>query len=147
MEIGTVKQVTIDADGLDCVVTLAGDVEVTATIYGLPGVECYPLPGDEVKISWCGGSYVIDAVFRAKHADLGEGETILYGRDGSGVVVSTVHAKADGTVVLNGGTESAVKGDTMKSTYDVHTHSTAFGPSGPPAVAYPSAGLNNTVKV
>lgn len=152
MEIGTIKQTAIDADGIDCVVTLAGGAEVTATIYGLPGVECYPLPGDEVAVDWAAGCYVIAAVFRAKHADLGAGDSILYGRGSGGAVASTVHAKADGTVVVNGGDESSVRFSELKSAFDelkgdfntflssafnVHTHVCA-APGSPSAVPTPT---------
>lgn len=118
MDIGTIKQTTIADDGIDCIVSIGAGAEVTATIYGLSGVECYPLPGDEVKLSRCGGQYVIDAVFREKHADLAAGESMIYGRDSGGSVVSTVHVLSDGTVKINGGGRSSVGFADLKSGFD-----------------------------
>ena len=59
----------------------------------------------------------------------------------------TVIVEAGGDIILNGGTEPAVKGELFKGTYDGHKHSTAFGPSGDPLVPIPPTNLNQTVKV
>lgn len=49
--------------------------------------------------------------------------------------------------LLSGASEAIVKGDSFKATYDVHTHSTAFGPSGPPAIPLPPTNLSTNAKV
>lgn len=73
---------------------------------------------------------------------LKKGEVCVYSQHGN-----TILLNEDGEIILNGGEESAVKGDTFKSTYDAHVHPTAFGPSGVPSVLYPATGLNETVKL
>jgi len=95
-ELGKIKELTLSGGEITCVVDIANGGEKTATIYGLAGVDTYPLPGDEVKIDYNGGQWVVSAVFR--DAGAGAGETIIYSRNSDGNVVSSVHCKADGSI-------------------------------------------------
>jgi hypothetical protein len=134
----------------DVAVEGGGGLDDTATHGQPPGVDALPLPDDyaiTVEDVGTGNVLAVGYIDPDNKGTAVAGEFRVYARNSSGAVVCDVHLKADGTVVVNGGTESAVKGDTFKTTYDAHTHSTAFGPSGPPAVPYPAAGLNSTVKV
>jgi hypothetical protein len=50
--------------------------------------------------------------------------------------------------ILDGATDKLVMGDTFKSTvYDIHTHATAFGPSGPPTPLLLPTALSQNAKV
>ena len=100
-ELGRIKSVSVSDNVITCeVLTLENDQGVgpvkTATLYCAPGFNVYPLAGDEVKISYCGGEWVIDAVFMQNSID--GGETLLFGRDSSGAVVCSLHLKNDGTL-------------------------------------------------
>ena len=111
------------------------------------GMTSNPPKGSEVVAVFMGGSRE-DGI--AVAVDCGEyritglqtGEVCVYSKHGNTILFNTA-----GQLVLNSGAESAVKGDTFKSTYDAHTHSTAFGPSGAPVIPYPAGGLNTTVKL
>lgn len=82
---------------------------------------------------------------------VGEGDINVKNEDGDINVESQgggiINIKNDGTVVINGGSEQVVKGVEFKGTYDVHQHSTAFGPSGPPLVLLLPANFNDTILV
>jgi len=95
-QLGTIKEVNLSDGVITCKVVTTPPNTITATVYGMAGMDTHPLPGDEVKVSFCNGEYIIDAVFRDNQA--GAGETIVYGRDSSGDVVSLVHCKSDGEI-------------------------------------------------
>ena len=90
---------------------------------------------------------IILALFRNTPAGLSSGERIMYSRDSSGVVKASVKLTAAGDVVLNEGTEKAVKGDSFESQYNPHTHPGAFGPTGPVTTPLTPAAFNPSVKL
>ena len=63
---------------------------------------------------------------------------------------AVVDINENGEIAINGGTEKVVKGDTFQGSFEAHTHSTAFGPSGAPLPPYnplPPGNFNDTIKV
>jgi hypothetical protein len=151
--IGTVLTSTIEEGLIECTVDLGSDDTVTCTLYGLAGVDSYPLPGDEVHVTINDEEYTITAVFRDAQDGFGPGETVVYSRDSDGNIKATVKCTADGNVILNAGTRSAVGFEDLKTAFDqlrtdhddlygvVSAHGHLSGPPGAPtgpAIELPS---------
>lgn len=105
MDIGTIKTITLEDGRLECVVDFGSDdVDPLVVIYNGANRAEYPLPGDEVVVDRDGAESVIVAVFREHPDGVGSGESIIYGRDGDGNMVSSVKVCSDGNVKINDGT-------------------------------------------
>lgn len=145
--IGEIIAVFVEDDRLVCDVDFKPETE-EATLYGLSSQSSYPIAGDEVAVNVSGEENIIVAVFRPHPSGLGVGESWTYGRDADGNIVSSVKHKSDGTVVINDGTEPALKGDAMNTylTTDFSV-STAFGPSGPATTPIPENVYNRTILI
>lgn len=104
MDIGTIKTITLEDGRLECVIDFgADDVDPLVVVYNGANRSEYPLPGDEVVVDRDGAESVIVAVFREHPDGVISGESIIYGRDGSGNMVSSVKLCSDGKVLINGG--------------------------------------------
>lgn len=114
------------------------------------GFASMPVPNDRLIIlSKNSNLYAIAGASQAVEESFGlkPGERMIFSTDENGAVQSTILMRADGTLVLNGGTESAVKGDSFKATHDGHLHPSSFGPTGVPASPMPTNNLNPSVKL
>jgi hypothetical protein len=143
--IGTIKEIGVVDGAVEVVVLLSGGAEKTAILHSVAGLDTYPIPGDIVTLKDIGGDYVVDSVYVPPDNGTSPGETLLFSRGADGAIRATMKATADAVLILNDGTEPAVRGDLLKSQYDAHVHATAFGPSGAPAVALVPDTLNDTV--
>lgn len=80
-----------------------------------------------------------------------DGETILYSTDAEGIIKTKIYLKNDGTLELNGNTQSIVKGNelltalqTLISEINSHTHTGNLGsPTSSPL--YPMSDVTNTI--
>lgn len=98
-DIGTIKSITKE-DGQIVAIVQAGTErpnDESCVVMGLGGVECHPRPGDVVVWADTGRERVVLAVIRDEQL-AGEGEAILFARDGSDAVVAQIHLKSDGTI-------------------------------------------------
>jgi len=102
--IGQIKEVKIVDGRIEAVVETGTGQEVTANVMAGAGSEYHPLAGDTVLFHWVGQEVVVAAVIGAD-ASANAGEALIFGRNASGVVVSSVHCKADGTVVTGFGAD------------------------------------------
>ena len=113
------------------------------------GIDFNPVKGSRVffaNISSEFGTVVIIQDPTEPASDLGEGERETYAVDGTSRV-ATIRQKSDGTVVITEGTEPVIKGTTFKGEHDLHTHSSAFGPTGPPVKPLTQNVFNDKVLV
>lgn len=122
------------------------------------GFTSRPKTGSEaivLKVGADGGHPVAIVVGdrRFRVTGLAEGEVAIHN---DATPASTITLKANGDIVVDhqgdlllggGSTEAALLGDAFKTLYDLHTHSTAMGPSGPPLVGMTAAQLSGSVKV
>lgn len=140
MEFGVVKSITIEKnmDGesdtrmIEVEVFSQDDDDVESP--STHGIDCKPVKGSRMyfaNISQEFGTVILLTDPTAPAKDLEDGERETYAVDGTDRV-ATIRQKADGTVIITEGTEPVIKGTTFKGKYAAHTHSTAFGPSGPP---------------
>lgn len=119
MDIGTIKTITLENGRLECAIDFgADDVDPLVVIYNGANRAEYPLPGDEVVVDRDGAESVIVAVFRDNPDGIGSGESIIYGRDGSGSLVSSVKLCSDGKVLINGGGRSVAAYPDLKTAFD-----------------------------
>lgn len=119
MDIGTIKTITLEDGRLECVIDFgADDVDPLVVVYNGANRSEYPLPGDEVVVDRDGAESVIVAVFREHPDGVGSGESIIYGRDGSGSLVSSVKLCSDGKVLINGGGRSVAAYPDLKTAFD-----------------------------
>jgi hypothetical protein len=139
-----------------------GEETLTALALGPPGDDSPPLPGDLAYLGDDAGAGAAQALGYQDPETPGEaepGEKRLYSRSGPGVVAASVFLKRDGAIVIEstGGasltlaadgsaliatalgsveldTAGGVTATTPLGTFGAgtHTHSTPFGPSGPP---------------
>lgn len=161
MDIGTIKTISLEDGRLECVVDFgADDVDPLVIVYNGANRSEYPLPGDEVVVDRDGAESVIVAVFRDNPDSVGIGESIIYGRDGSGDMVSSVKLCSDGKVLINGGGRSVAAYPDLKTAFDtlkndfnaflntkynLHTHLVAALPSvGAPPPTIPTLVTTST---
>lgn len=124
-------------------VDLGGNNVVTATYYGPPGDDAYPLKGDYAFLTPAPGTgkWVAEGFADPKIAgEAGEGERIVYSRSAPGVIAAKIHLKRDGSVVINdkaiispSGDDITVDGISLKS----HKHG-YIDSQGDPPVPVPS---------
>lgn len=91
------------AQVLDVAVDPGGQAQVTATHYADPGDDSRPLPGDSVALETSSGTGNAQATgyLDPKVTPVaGEGEKRIYARSAPGVVVASIHLKADGSIVV-----------------------------------------------
>jgi hypothetical protein len=154
--IGDILETKITDGAIECTVDFGSSDIAPCILYGLAGVDTYPLPGDQVRASYNNGEWVIDAVFRDVQDGHSPGETIVYSRDEDGNVKATVKVTKDGDVIMNDGTRSAVGFSDLKTAFDqlkadhdavvstlntvineTTVFATAYVPGGPAAVGTP----------
>jgi hypothetical protein len=156
------RTVVDGAQAPECTVDRDGDEVVTGYHFGAPGDDAPPLPGDIAYLGADTGAGVSQIVGYQDPLTVGKaapGERRIYARSGPGVVAVDLWLKADGTLVatnLAGGelvlgpdgsgsvgnalgnvavdALGKVTWTTPLGTFggDTHTHTTPFGPSGPP---------------
>lgn len=115
MDIGTIKTITLNDDRLECAVDFgADDVDPLCIVNCGANRNEYPMPGDEVVVDRDGAESSIIAVFRPV-SGIGEGESIFYGRDGSGNNVCSVLLKNNGDVAISGGPSITINSESSIS--------------------------------
>ena len=97
--IGTIKSISKVDDQIVAIVQAGTERpnDETATVMGLAGLECHPVPGDVVLWVDTGRENVVLAVIRDEQV-AGLGEAILFARDANDDVVAQLHLKADGAI-------------------------------------------------
>lgn len=105
MDIGTIIEMSKSDNGdIECRVDFGSGDECTASFgQRVNGIE-YPMIDDEVAVERIGAENIIVASFPAVNG-VTTGESVQYGRDSSGDIVSTVKCSSDGTVSINGGND------------------------------------------
>lgn len=121
-----------------------GGDSITAYHFSAPGDDSQPLPTDVVYLGddeGKGNAQILGYQDPKTSPAAALGEKRIYARSGPGVVSAEVWLKADGTLVLKnslGSIELDPTGNVTAKTplgsfgAATHTHSTPFGPSGPP---------------
>ena len=115
VEVGTIKTVKKEGEQLLCTVSLASG-EKTAVFYSLPGIETYPLKGDVVSIKKTQSEYVIESIFIP--GSIKPGEVLIYSRSPTGVTQATIKGDDSGNIILNDGSDFAVKYNELKKAFD-----------------------------
>lgn len=118
MVTGTIVKIEKIDDGLLCTIDFGADRSEPAVLYGLSNHDGYPMIDDVVAVDTSGDDNIIVSVFRPLPDGIGTGESITYGRDGSGAIVSSVRCLADGTVIVNDGSRTAAAFQELKSGFD-----------------------------
>lgn len=119
-----------------------------------PGYEGIPVDGENGVVIEIGGKGKTGFIGVYPTSELDPGEARIYARDGDGNIVSSVKCLSDGQVVINEGSNFAVRFNELEtafdqfksdfnsfvnSTYNTHIHSTtATIDSGPPGVIAPT---------
>ena len=126
MEMGTVKRSEIgaelDGDGdarvLQVELTSPEDVQ-SAEQYRAPGDDARPVNGTRVIVLSIGpaSKVAIASIDLPPADDLAEGEREIYSTDGADRL-ATLRLKADGSIVLNGGSDNAVQFTAMQAAFD-----------------------------
>lgn len=118
VDIGTIKSIEKDGDALICTIDFGADDVTTATLYGLSSQNDYPMIDDSAVVSR-GDDDVIVSIFRPCPSDLATGESIVYGRDSSGAIISSVRMGADGVVKINGGGRTVAAFEDLKTGFNL----------------------------
>lgn len=130
-----VPETRVDRDGTDA---------ATTGHFSAPGDDAPPLPGDLAYLADDFGAGNAQAVGYQDPATVGvaaPGEKRIYARSGPGVVACEIWLKADGAIVIAmplGSLAIDAAGNVTATTplgtagALTHTHTTPFGPSGPP---------------
>lgn len=147
MDIGIITSIKKNNGAFECVIDYGAGKSDTAILYSGSNKAEHPMIDDQVVVSSANNENIIVAIFREDESGLSLGESIIYGRNSSGSIVSSVKCTNDGKIIINGGSEKVVKGDTFKTSFENHVHPTAFGPSGKPATPLTPANFNDTVLV
>lgn len=101
-----------------------------AEFFQLPGIFCKPQDGGQGVVLDCGGINIVIAGHDYKfNEDTEKGETLLYSYDASGVLKGKILINKDGDIVVNDGTDFAVRYSALetafnqlKSDFDAHVH-------------------------
>lgn len=101
MDIGTITEIVKDDSALICTVSFGANDVITATLFGLSSRNEYPMIDDQVAVQRGKEEDIIVALFRGVPGDLQPGESITYGRDSGGAIVSSVKCTKDGKVKIN----------------------------------------------
>ena len=111
-----------------------------------PGIEVNPADGSNLVLAQIGGFTVaVGGVNQEIEPDVERGEIRFYSTDDAGKIIKAIiKFKADGTLELNGATDSAVKFAELKSGFDslksdfnsflTHVHGLSGTPPVPPAL-------------
>jgi hypothetical protein len=95
--IGTIKEITTEDDRIVATVKTGNGREISAVVYGLAGVESYPLIGDWAIVDDSQGRENAVLAIVSDNITAG-GETVVFGRDADGNIVSKITCKADGAI-------------------------------------------------
>lgn len=138
------RSVVSGAQAPEAKVDRGGGDTITAGHFSAPGDDSQPLPGDIVFVAedeGQGNGQIVGYQDAKTSPVAAGGERRLYARRGPGVVSCEVWLKADGTLTLKndlGSIELDPTGNVTAKTplgsfgAGTHTHTTPFGPSGPP---------------
>jgi len=143
----------------DVKVDRGGGSNITAEHFSSAGDDSHPLPKDSVvvvQIDGTGNGVVVGYLDPKNSQKAEKGEKRLYSRDENGDEKAEVWLKKNGEVVLNGGTDYAVKYEELKTAYDElkddlnshianwNTFAAAYVPGGPTVVGLPpTADISN----
>lgn len=102
----------------------------SAEYYQLSGFHGKPHDGLSCVVIDCGGNNIVVASHDYRFAEeIQKGETLIFSYDSSGVIKGKILINAAGEIVVNDGTDFAVKYnalktafDQLKSDFDAHTH-------------------------
>lgn len=108
MEIGIITEVKKDESRLVCRVQFGENDYCTAILYGLASQNEYPMIDDEVAVNRSDEENIIIAVYRPIPDGISAGESITYGRDGDGVIVSSTRHGSDGSIYITNESEKYV---------------------------------------
>lgn len=157
MDIGTVKKTSIetnqDSDGKIIMLEVEeseGEDLQDVQLISLSGIKSRPESGERTVILDFGGGLKISiGIEDGIETSIEEGERDFYSTSG-GIRKASIYLKKDGTLILNDGTDYAVKYNELKSKiddlkqqlnsfittkYNLHNHPTApTGPVSPPSI-------------
>lgn len=156
-EVQTTRRVAdADGEGLDVQCDPGGGANVTAPVFGPPGTDAVPLPGDFVALEDSTGTGAEQATGFADVRLTGRaqpGEVRLYARKVDGSLAIELWLKADGTLVIGSGGDVTINGVTITAQGEVrapgevtamasspatsvslsaHIHGSNTGPTAPP---------------
>jgi phage gp45-like len=102
----------------------------TAEFYQLPGFHGKPQDGAECVVLDCNGNNIVIATHDYSFGtEIEKGEALIYSYDSAGALKAKILLKVDGEIVINDGTDYAVKFNELqtafnklKSDFDLHTH-------------------------
>jgi hypothetical protein len=103
---GTIKSIEVEDGQLKAFCDTGFGPMFTATIPQMGG-DFRPIAGDSVTAIKMGQEWIAFSIV-AKDAESGAGEHMFFARNAAGEVVSSVHAKADGSVVITPTTTCSV---------------------------------------
>jgi len=138
------RAVVSGAQAPEAKVNRGGGDTLTAGHFASPGDDAHPLPGDVVFVAddeGAGNTQIVGYVDPKTTPTAGAGERRIYSRSGPGIVAAEVWLKADGSLLLKNTLGSIALDPAGNVTVTTpigsfgaatHTHTTPFGPSGPP---------------
>jgi len=92
-----------------------------STIYGSPGDDSRPMPGDSVvyvENNNIGGKSAVGFLDTENPPVSGDGERRLYSRDAGSNIVAIIFLKKDGTIQLNSGSDFAVRFTALETAFN-----------------------------
>lgn len=105
--VGIIKSVLTEEGQVVAVVMTGSGRAVTAQVMQAGPIDFFPCVGDRALCFELGEEIVVSAVF-AEDSSTGIGEARIFGRNAAGVVVSTIHLKETGQIVLTPATSVSV---------------------------------------
>lgn len=145
-----------DGHGLDVQCDPGGEANVTAPVFGPPGTDAVPLPGDYVALEDSTGTGQEQATGFADVGLAGKaqpGEHRIYARRSDGSLAIELWLKADGTLVIGSGGDVTINGVVITPSGEIkapgevtamasspansvglstHIHGSNTGPTSPP---------------
>lgn len=116
-EVQTTRRIAdADGHGLDVQADPGGGANVTAPVFGPPGTDAVPLPGDYVALEDSTGTGAEQATGFADVRLAGRaqpGEVRLYARRTDGSLAIELWLKTDGTLVIGSGGDVTINGVTI----------------------------------
>lgn len=123
-----------------------GGSSLTSPLYGAPGDDSNPLPGDTVVIlrtAGNGSTVCVGAVDTENDTKADPGERRIYSRTAQGTTAAVIYLKNNGDIDMNGliiGADgsitlpplASIRVGPLQVDLVTHTHATPSGPSGPP---------------
>lgn len=146
------KNKTNNDDEKETIVTIdIGGEEIITSIHAQPSnVDSRPLDTDYAVTAKTPGESnetVVGYIDPENQQKADKGEFRAYSRDSDGNEKADIHIKKDGKIIFSEGTEPAMLGNKFMAKDNAHTHSTAFGPSGPPLVQWTASDFSQDIKL